>query len=730
MRRCALRICADIRAVHSSASDVAGAGVAGASPGLLDFSDTQRVFKDRSTLSLIRSLVVFKLCTVRPLVSNAKRLIDLSNTILGRRITSFAVKHVFFAQFCAGEDAEDIQPTLLQLRQAGIGSILDYAAEADVAAEATATATAGRSGDDAARARLADGDSQSEAELDAHLSLSLRGVRDAGQSAGGFAAVKMTSLAPPELLQRISGILHDHRRAFRRFAAASPSADSALLAGASPAVAALGGEAPYLRIAVSRADFKRLLCGPSLSAEDADDLFTAIDYCGDGTIDYLEWSDFCALMCIGGVEAHAAAAYAIRGASPTDVMRLIAPLTPPGAAGSRADAELTPLEQRRWREVLRRAHALGGAAADAGVSIMVDAEQTYLQPAIDFIVQAMQRQFNRPRAAAQDATPDAAPAASNASSAPSTAPAADGSAPAAPAAEAAAWVPPETAHVLRTAARTLAAVQQRSAAVQSGAAAAMAAAAGTVDLPSSVGAALQPGLLPRAVRSASTRAWPYRLPAHSALFNARTRRPPLVGGVTGAGSEAGGAYPVVYNTFQAYLTDTPARLALTLLRADREGWLFGAKLVRGAYMEQERRLAAQRHYKDPIHADLRATHACYHACADAVLDACAARGAEVMIASHNEDSVRYVVGRLARLGLTPDDSGVSFGQLLGMCDHVSFTLGSHGYRVCKYVPYGPVQEVIPYLLRRAQENSDMLGSAGREINFLKTELRRRLSLRA
>jgi proline dehydrogenase len=71
---------------------------------------------------------------------------------------------------------------------------------------------------------------------------------------------------------------------------------------------------------------------------------------------------------------------------------------------------------------------------------------------------------------------------------------------------------------------------------------------------------------------------------------------------------------------------------------------------------------------------------------------------------------------------------VSFGQLLGMCDHVSYTLGALGYSVHKYVPYGPVQEVIPYLLRRAQENSDMLGSAGREMGFLRTEIGRRLRL--
>jgi hypothetical protein len=117
--------------------------------------------------------------------------------------------------------------------------------------------------------------------------------------------------------------------------------------------------------------------------------------------------------------------------------------------------------------------------------------------------------------------------------------------------------------------------------------------------------------------------------------------------------QPGGAYPAVYNTYQCYLTDTPSRLQLALRRADREGWLFGAKLVRGAYMVQERALAAEKGYKDPIHATLAGTHACYHACADTVLSACVAGGAEVMIASHNEDSVRHVAGKMAELGLQP-----------------------------------------------------------------------------
>ena len=102
------------------------------------------------------------------------------------------------------------------------------------------------------------------------------------------------------------------------------------------------------------------------------------------------------------------------------------------------------------------------------------------------------------------------------------------------------------------------------------------------------------------------------------------------------------------------------------------------------------------------------------------------QGFEMMVASHNQASVEAAVALMHDMGMHPAESGVHFGQLLGMADHLSFTLGDNGYRAYKSVPYGPVEETIAYLLRRAKENSDMLGGVGKETSMLKSELWRRI----
>lgn len=98
----------------------------------------------------------------------------------------------------------------------------------------------------------------------------------------------------------------------------------------------------------------------------------------------------------------------------------------------------------------------------------------------------------------------------------------------------------------------------------------------------------------------------------------------------------------------------------------------------------------------------------------------------LLVATHNEITVRYVTGLMRELNIARAGSGISFGQLLGMCDHVSFSLGTNGYQVYKYVPYGPIGDVIPYLIRRAEENSDVLGGATKERKLMRNELKRRL----
>ncbi|KAG5187941.1 FAD-linked oxidoreductase-like protein [Tribonema minus] len=182
--------------------------------------------------------------------------------------------------------------------------------------------------------------------------------------------------------------------------------------------------------------------------------------------------------------------------------------------------------------------------------------------------------------------------------------------------------------------------------------------------------------------------------------------------------------PTIYGTYQCYLKDTPQRLADDLERARRGNYAFACKLVRGAYMEAERARAAAAHTPSPVCDTLDATHANYTRATDLVLAHMGAgHRAEVMFATHNQASVERALAAMAALSV---ERGVAFGQLLGMSDHLTFALGARGYAAFKYLPYGRVAEVVPYLLRRARENSALLGGATHERALLLREVRRRM----
>ena len=183
--------------------------------------------------------------------------------------------------------------------------------------------------------------------------------------------------------------------------------------------------------------------------------------------------------------------------------------------------------------------------------------------------------------------------------------------------------------------------------------------------------------------------------------------------------------PRVYNTFQCYLKDSHDRLKVELERSQRAGYKFGCKLVRGAYMVLERERAKEKGYPSPVWDTKEETHACYDKAVAMLLKHVKHHGAEFMVASHNQRSVELAVAGMDELGLRPND-GVYFGQLLGMADNLTFTLGANGYGAYKYVPFGSIDEVMPYLIRRAQENSEVLGGIAKETGMLRAELRRRL----
>ncbi|XP_078361010.1 hydroxyproline dehydrogenase-like isoform X1 [Oculina patagonica] len=185
--------------------------------------------------------------------------------------------------------------------------------------------------------------------------------------------------------------------------------------------------------------------------------------------------------------------------------------------------------------------------------------------------------------------------------------------------------------------------------------------------------------------------------------------------------------PWVYNTYQCYRKDTHDRLKANLELMDKLGFYFGAKIVRGAYMTQERNRAADMGYDDPIHNSYENTCRMYDQVVETVLQRVSRTPAEVMVASHNEESVKLVVQRMKELGIAQDAGKVSFGQLYGMCDQVSFLLGQKGFSVYKSVPYGPVGEALAYLGRRATENRDVIKRTEKERSLLWQELKRRIT---
>ncbi|KAK2574510.1 Hydroxyproline dehydrogenase, partial [Acropora cervicornis] len=189
------------------------------------------------------------------------------------------------------------------------------------------------------------------------------------------------------------------------------------------------------------------------------------------------------------------------------------------------------------------------------------------------------------------------------------------------------------------------------------------------------------------------------------------------------------SYPWIYNTYQCYRKDTHDIVKANLKLMAKLGFHFGAKIVRGAYMTLERNRATEKGYKDPIHDKYEDTCTMYDDVVYTILKKASFTPAEVMVATHNEESVELVIQRMKQLGITHDSGKVSFGQLYGMCDQVSYSLGQKGYNVYKSVPFGPVEETLAYLGRRAAENRDVISRTEKERSLLWLELKRRMNSR-
>ncbi|GJJ73730.1 proline dehydrogenase [Entomortierella parvispora] len=506
----------------------------------------------KSTLELLRSIMVYKMCTFSLLVDLAPQLIHLAELVHLTAPAYWIVRKTFFAQFCGGETADDCIGTMNQLKNAGIGSILDLSIEVDL--------------------DESDLDQQTPEEIRSRFNKSADNIAQqistcietASNMSKSFAAIKVTAMGSPLLLQQVSTTLTALESGFKNI---DQDRDGK----------------------VTKEEFKELvkmLPSPvdnqqSLDAV-VDHLFKEADKDQDGRID---WVDFACTVSMNRDETRALF-----------------------ASDSSKDAPIPGLESadlEDYKRLLTRMEKLCDQAEKTNTRLMIDAEQSYFQPAIDSVALHLQEHYNH--------TPHA-----------------DG--------------------------------------------------------------------------------------------------------------------PLIYNTYQMYLKDALGRLQQDYTRAQRNGYILAAKLVRGAYMVSERKRATELGLEDPICDGIEATHTSYNAGVDFMLGEMTRKQKLIalehkpedsaslslktspvvlFVASHNKDSVMRTCERMQDLGLSPQSGLVMFGQLMGMCDQISYTLGQHGYGIYKYVPYGPIHHVIPYLIRRAQENASVLGGVTVERNLLWAELKSR-----
>ncbi|WP_396188308.1 proline dehydrogenase family protein [Flavobacterium sp.] len=180
---------------------------------------------------------------------------------------------------------------------------------------------------------------------------------------------------------------------------------------------------------------------------------------------------------------------------------------------------------------------------------------------------------------------------------------------------------------------------------------------------------------------------------------------------------------LIFNTLQMYRWDRLDYLKSLHERAKLKGYHIGMKLVRGAYMEKEAKRAAEKGYKNPICSSKQATDDNFNEAVSYMMEHIETMA--IFAGTHNEDSSYLVMKLMIEKGLSKDDKRVWFGQLYGMSDNISYNLAAAGYNVAKYLPFGPVRDVMPYLIRRAQENTSVAGQTGRELSLIIAERNRR-----
>jgi len=505
-------------------------------------------YASRTTADIARAVLVMQLCAIDLLTKNSAKVLALSRRVFGEQLTALGLKKTFFGHFCGGETQESVMVTLDALAKQSIGTILDYAVEADTA-PASETVVNSYEG---------------EEKCDMTLQVCLKCIDVAAQRPNGFAAVKLTGLGNPDLLLRIAEIVTAMRDTFSEMFDTSRTTGANVGKTAGVYSGILGDSKFANQHHLNRAmNFEEFCDGISrlgleLGKDTLKTIFDSMDSTRDGRLDFLEWIEY---------------------VQPTDTSYrpfFVSKYAPANSAWSRP--QLTEKEMKQMERLMSRLYRLAEAARDKKVRLMIDAEHTYFQPAIDHLVLHLQRRYNTD-------------------------------------------------------------------------------------------------------------------------------------------------FPTIFNTYQCYLRDSNTRVWIDMERAKRENFYFAAKVVRGAYMLLERKRADSLGSESPIHFNKKVTDDNYNAVVELVLRR--ADKFSLMVASHNENSIISTAKLMEQYSI-PKTGHVFFAQLLGMCDNITFRLAKAGYEVYKYVPFGPVFEVVPYLIRRAEENSVMMEGAIKERVLLKQELKSRL----
>lgn len=540
----------------------------------VSFNDPHAAFKSKTTLELIRAYFVYVLCSSEFLVENNMKIMKLTRAIFGDGLFVYLMKQTFYGHFVAGEDRIRIVPTLERLRSFGVKPILDYSVEEDLSqeeaekreVEASLSSTGQNPGDadslpqysvdktfadrrykvQSARTYFYLNEATCERNMETFLEC-LDAVKGATFGTG-ITAIKLTALGRPQLLLQVSEVIMQARKYMMDLA---------------------GSTGNILTHHKTIQDLERYLGNVSDKAE-VKEFLKKVTSDKDGILHLFPWTGIINEDC-----------------QLSETFRVPDPVT---GQMRRLISKIPPKEEEMFRNMIRRLTTIVKAAQDLDVRIMIDAEQTYFQPAISRITLEMMRKYNTEKA-------------------------------------------------------------------------------------------------------------------------------------------------IVFNTYQCYLKDTYKEVCTDLEQAKRQNFYFGAKLVRGAYIEQERARAAALGYEDPTNPSFEATTEMYHK----TLTECLRRirilkdsnadpkKIAIMVASHNEDTVRFAIEKMKQIGISPEDKVICFGQLLGMCDYITFPLGQAGYSAYKYIPYGPVNEVLPYLSRRAQENKGVLQKIKKEKRLLLTEITKRLA---